>query len=145
MNWVRGRAYGQDLRDKMFVAIDRGMAPKAVSVAFAVSVSWVYKAVSRRRKTGETTARVQCCHVPGKLDDYHAEIRAQVAALPDMTIAELRAWLLATHGVSVSHAVMWETLHRLQLTLKKRPGTRPSRRAPTSPWRARRGALSSRR
>lgn len=43
-----------------------------------------------------------------------------------MTIAELRAWLLANHGISVSHAVMWETLRRLELTLKKRPDTLPN-------------------
>ena len=39
MNWQRGRSYGQDLRDKMFAAIDRGMNPGAVAMAFAVSVS----------------------------------------------------------------------------------------------------------
>ena len=31
MNWQRGRSYGQDLRDKMFAAIDRGMNPGAVA------------------------------------------------------------------------------------------------------------------
>ena len=49
MNWVRGRAYAQDLRDKMFAAIDRGISPGAVSVAFAASVSWVYKTVRYAR------------------------------------------------------------------------------------------------
>jgi hypothetical protein len=49
MNWQRGRSYGQDLRDKMFAAIDRGRDPKAVATAFTVSVSWIYKAVGRRR------------------------------------------------------------------------------------------------
>jgi transposase len=50
MNWQRGRSYGQDLRDKMFAAIDRGRDPKAVATAFTVSVSWIYKAVGRRRE-----------------------------------------------------------------------------------------------
>ena len=143
MNWQRGRCYGQDLRDKMFAAIDRGMAAEAVAAAFTVSVSWIYKAVGRRRQTGETTARAQRCHVRGKLDAYHAALRAQVAAVPDMTIAELRAWLLETYGMSVSHAVMWETLRRLKLTLKKRPGTPPSRSVPTSRPHARNGVLCS--
>ena len=56
--------------------------------------------------------------MPGKLDGYHEAVRAQVAAAPNMTIAELRAWMLATYGVSVSHAVMWETLRRVKLTLE---------------------------
>jgi transposase len=143
MNWQRGRSYGQDLRDKMFAAIDRGINPGAVAMAFAVSVSWIYKALARRRETGETAPRRQCCHVAGKLDAYHEAIRTRVAAVPDMTIGELRAWMLATYSVSVGHAVMWETLRRLELTLKKRPGTPPSRRARTSRRRARSGALGS--
>jgi transposase len=145
MNWQRGRSYGQDLRDKMFAAIDRGIEPAAVATAFTVSVSWIYKAIGRRRETGETTARPQRCHVAGKLAAYHAEIRAQVTAVADMTIAELRAWMLETYGVSVSHAVMWETLRRLKLTLKKRPDMRPSRSARTSQPHARSGELCSQR
>jgi len=135
MNWQRGRWYGQELRDKMFAAIDRGIEPAAVATAFTVSVSWIYKAIGRRRETGETTARPQRCHVAGKLAAYHAEIRAQVTAVADMTIA--------TYGVSVSHAVMWETLRRLKLTRKKRPDMRPSRSARTSQPHARSGELCS--
>src|SRR5262249_5909376 len=98
--------------------IDRGMEPVEVAEAFTVSVSWIYKALGRRRTTGETTARPQRCHVPGKLDLHHDEIRARVAAVPDMTSAELRDWLWTAHGIVVGHAVMWETLKRLGLSLK---------------------------
>jgi transposase len=143
MEWRRGRAYGQDLRDKMFAAIDRGIEPVEVAEAFTVSVSWIYQAVGRRRTTGETMARPQRCHVPGKLDLHHDEIRARVATVPDATIAELRDWLRTAHGISVSHAVMWETLGRLGLTRKKRPSTPPSRNAPMSRLRARNGVSCS--
>jgi len=143
MEWRRGRAYGQDLRDKMFAAIDRGIEPVEVAETFTVSVSWIYKALGRRRATGEMTARPQRCHVPGKLDLHHDEIRARVAAVPDMTIAELRDWLRTARGISVSHAVMWETLKRLGLSLKKRPSTPPSKSAPMSPPRARNGVSRS--
>jgi transposase len=143
MEWRRGRAYGQDLRDKMFAAIDRGIEPVEVAETFTVSVSWIYKALGRRRATGEMTARPQRCHVPGKLDLHHDEIRARVAASPDMTIAELRDWLRTARGISVSHAVMWETLKRLGLSLKKRPSMPPSKNAPMSPLRARNGVSCS--
>jgi hypothetical protein len=59
MNWRQGRAYEQDLRDKMFPAIDAGVA--AGGGGGGVS-----------------------------------------------------------HGVSVSHAVMWEELQELNLTLKRK-------------------------
>jgi len=48
----------------------------------------------------------------------------------------LRAWVTQEHGVSVSHAVMWETLGRLGLTLKKSAFVLPNRNAQTSPRRA---------
>ena len=63
---------------------------------------------------------------------YHEAIRAAVAARPDATLDELRAWLLEAHGVSASQGGMWNTLDRLGLTLKKRRATLQSRTAPTS-------------
>jgi transposase len=33
----------------MFAAVDRGMEPEAVATLFEVSVSWIYKALGRRR------------------------------------------------------------------------------------------------
>ncbi len=143
MNWRQGCAYDQDLRDKVFVAIDKGMEPQTVADAFTVSVSWIYKLLGRRRATGETTARPQRCHVAGKLDAYHDELRAHVAAIPDITIGELRVWMRQAHSVSVSHAVMWEKLKELQLTLKKRPATQRSRRVRMSSPHATNGVLSS--
>jgi len=53
-------------------------------------------------------------------------LRARVAAEADATVAELRAWAAKEHGVTVSHPVMWRTLARLGLTLKK---TRPAKLA----------------
>jgi len=100
---------------------------------FRVSVSYIYKALIRRRTTGETTARPQRCHLGRKLAAYEEAIARQVAAQPDATLEELRAWLLATHGVSISASGLWTTLDRLELTLKTSHVTRPSRRARMSP------------
>ena len=47
-------------------------------------------------------------------------IAAEVARRPDVTLEELRAWLLATHQVTASLGLMHKTLARLGLTLKKR-------------------------
>ena len=60
MLWQRGQAYSQDLRDRVFAVADAGT---------------VSKVLIRRRRTGETSARPQCCHVPAKLSHYHAAIR----------------------------------------------------------------------
>ena len=142
MGWRRGQAYSEDLRQRVLAAVDAGMAVRKAAALFRVSVAYIYKAVIRRRRTGEVTARRQRGHQQLKLTPFFDALRVAVAARPDATIAELRAWLVATHGVSISHAGLWTTLDRLGLSLKKRLRTRPNRSVPTSPPRASLGAAS---
>ena len=144
MSWRRGQAYAQHLRDRVLAAVDRGMGVYEAAPLFQVSVSWIYKALARRRKTGQSTARPQINHVPPKLLGQHEAIRLKLKAEPDLTLAELRAWLCEAHQVSISQRGMWKTLRRLDLRRKKRPNMRPSRAAPTLPPPARRGARASR-
>jgi hypothetical protein len=46
---------------------------------------------------------------------------AQVRLRPDITLDELRAWILAELGIAVSVTTGWKTLRRLELTLKRTP------------------------
>ena len=117
--WRLGKAYSQDLRDRVLGAIDAGFGAAEVATRFRVSVSYVYKALGRRRKTGETTARAQRNRQSLKLGPLHDAIQAEVFRRPDVTLDELRAWLLQTHGVQASLGLMHNTLARLGLTLKK--------------------------
>jgi len=127
MLWRRGKAYGQDLRERVFAAADIGTPVGEIAEMLLVSISYVSKALSRRARTGETTARPQRCHVPPKLACLYRAIRKQVASTPDATPEELRAWLIETHGVEASTTLIWETLDKLDLTLKKRPCTPPNK------------------
>jgi transposase len=140
----QGQAYSQDLRDRVFALVDGGMAVIAAATLLKVDRSYIYKVLARRRLTGETSARPQRCQITPKLAPFHEAIRARVVARSDMTIEELRAWLLAEHGVSSSVGGLWTTLDRLGLTYKKRPAGRRSRSGPTLPSRERLGASASR-
>ena len=71
-----------------------GAAVGEIAKALHVTSSYVSKVLGRLRATGERTARPQRCHVPPKLAPLYGAIRRQVAERPDMTLAELRAWLL---------------------------------------------------
>lgn len=134
MEWSRGKAYSQDLRDRVFACFDAGRGVNAVAAALLVSPSYVSKVLSRRRLTGETAARPQCNHVPPALTAEHHEIvRGRVREYPDGTLDELTAWLPGALGTTVSRTLVWETVAKLGLTLKKRPCTPPNRCAPTSP------------
>lgn len=140
MSWRRGRAYSQDLRERILGLVDGGMGAYAVAALLRVSVSWIYKALARRRSTGEASARPQRNHVRPKLADLYDAIRAELSARPDLTLTELRDWLAARHGVSISRGVLCTTLAKLDLPRKKRRCGRPSRTAPTWPRHAPPGA-----
>lgn len=133
MAWRSGQSYSADLRGRVLTAVDGGSAVAAVAARFGVSVSYIYKALARRRQTGETEARAQRSHRALKLAGQHEAIRAEVASRPDVTLDELRAWLEALHGISASLGLMHTTLARLKLTRKKRPAGRKSRIGRMSP------------
>ena len=54
MGWRSGQSYGSDLRSRVLGAVDAGRSVREVAALFRVSVSYVYKALARRRRTGET-------------------------------------------------------------------------------------------
>src|SRR5579863_9620876 len=114
----RGQAYGSDLRERVLAAI--GEPIRSVASRFSVSPSYVSKVRARLRETGEAAPGPQHNHVRPRLEPYYDVLRARVAEQADATIGELRAWMAQDHGVVVSHPVMWETLRRLELTLKKK-------------------------
>lgn len=127
MLWKRGKAYSQDLRERVLASGDAGQPVGRIAARLQVSVSYVSKVLGRRAKTGETTARPQRCQMQPMLLDLHGAIGARVQACPDATLAELCAWLLATYEVSVSDTLMCKTLALLGLRLKKSPSGRRSR------------------
>ena len=112
-----GKPYSQDLRERAYVA-----AP-----LFRVSVSYIYKALIRRRITGEVTARRSGGGPKPKLALHDDALRERIAAEPDITLAELQAWLLAERKVKVSVGCLWNRLNFLKLSLKKSRSELPSR------------------
>ncbi len=145
MLYQRGKAYSQDLRERVFAASDDGERVGKVAELLRVSVSYVSKTLTRRRTTGETTVRSQRGHKPPKLAPFYDAIRARVAERGDTTIEELRAWLLATHQVAASVGLIWHTLKLLGLTLKKSRCEPPSRIDRTSPRDVRNGVKAKQR
>ncbi len=131
MSWRRGKSYAQDLRDRVFALADGGLGVTAAARQLCVTPSYVSKVLSRRRATGEITARPQRCQITPKLAVLHGAIQAEVARVPDATNADLRRWLLETHTVRASEGLMHKTLARLGLTLKKSRCTRLSSSART--------------
>lgn len=117
MGWHQGRAYAQDLRDRVLAASGT-MAE--VAIRFNVSESYVAKARARQRRLGQNTPGIQCNHMPRKLAGLEQELADRVAVMPDQTLEQLCEWVKNTHGVQVGTTTMWKTLDRLGLSFKKK-------------------------
>ncbi len=118
------RAYSMDLRERVLAACDAGHASRVVARQYQVSRAWVDRLKQRRQETGEIGPRRPRRFKPQALAGHREQLRALVAAQPDLTLAEMRQAL----GVSCSLVSVWRALRRLGLTLKKspvRPGTDP--------------------
>jgi len=138
-----GRAYSQDLRERVMAAVDSGTGAYAAASMFRVSVSYIYKVLGRRKRTGETRVRPWAGGPKPKLAAHDEALRARVMREPDATLAELQAWLVAEHAVQVSTGCLWKRLRQLGLTLKKSPCAPPNRIARISPKRATNGVQAS--
>ena len=134
MAWRQGQSYSEDLRARVLAAVDAGMAARAAARVFRVSVSYIYKALIRRRRTGEVSASSRRGHRPRKLTPaQETALAAHITAHPDLTLAALQTWLAGEHAVRLSNGAMWSAVARLGLSFKKRRSAPPSRTVRMSP------------
>ena len=117
LSWRRGKAYAQDLRDRVLAATGR---LREVAERFGVSQAYVSRVRSRHGRLGQTSAGAQHNHVPLRL-----------AALREPRLAQVCQWVRAEHGLQVGATTMamamGKTLARLGLTRKKRRCMLPSK------------------
>ncbi|MGC1411508.1 MAG: hypothetical protein WA864_21480 [Acetobacteraceae bacterium] len=116
MLYQRGRAYSQDLRERVFAASDDGERVGEVAELLRVSVAYVSKALTRRRTT---VRRLRARSMATSCRSWRRSTQrsaAYVAERGDTTITELRTWLLATHQVAASVGLIWHTMKLLGYT-----------------------------
>lgn len=111
-----GKAYSMDLRVRVLADCDGGMGTRAVACKYTVSEAWVRRLKQRRAATGETAPRPSRNRRVGFRERHADALRAAVAADPNRTLAELRAYL----GVRVSLGTLWQALTALKIAWKKR-------------------------
>jgi transposase len=120
MSWRSGQSYSQDLRDRVLGAVDGGMAARQAAATFKVSIAYIYKALIRRRLTGDAGINPRRGHPPRKLSpEQDLALAAHIRSRPGITLAQAQAWLKAEHGVELSTGAMWNAAKRLGLSFKK--------------------------
>lgn len=110
------RALSVDLRERVLDALTSGRSVAEVASQFDVSIRSVYRWSAQRAETGSVRPK-QATGRPRKIGlAQEVALRAEVAAHPDATLAEL----CATLPEPVSPTAMGRALHRMGLRRKKR-------------------------
>jgi transposase len=127
-----GRPLSNDLRERVVAAVAGGLSRHKAAAQFGVSASSAIRWTSLLGRTGEVKPKPQGGDMrSARIEAHAALIFSLLEARRDMTLEELRAGL-AERGIAVAVSTLWRFFDRHRVTLKKRPGTRPSRIAPTS-------------
>jgi transposase len=125
MVWRSGQSYSQDLRDRVLGSVDGGMTVRQAAVLFQVSIAYIYKALGRRKQTGDSGINPRRGHAPRKLTpEQEVALDAHIRSQPGITLVQARDWLEAEHGVRLSIGGLWATARRLGLSFKKSPARR---------------------
>ena len=121
-----------DLRERVVAAVDGGLSRRKAAERFGVSISSAIRWTSLRRRTGELRPKRQGGDKRSARIEAHGPlILSLMEARRDITLLELQA-ALAERGIGAAVSTLWRFFDRHGITLKKRPGTRPSRTVPTS-------------
>ena len=120
------RPYSQDLREKIIRALEADHTQEEVADRFSVSLSFTEKLWRRFRETGSCAALPHAGGRQRALREHEAALREEVAAQPDVTLAELCERLVGAGAPPVSLATMCAELQRLDLPRKKSPSTTAS-------------------
>jgi transposase len=124
------RPYSIDLRERVLACVESGEPTRSVADQFGVSPSFVSKLHTRYRLTRSLAPEPQGGDRRSGSIEAHADwLLEQVAAVPDMTLAEL-CERLQQRGLQTVPSTVWRFLDRRGLTYKKRPRMPASRTAP---------------
>ncbi len=124
------QSYPMSLRMRVLEACDAGQQTKQVAAVFCVSTAWVRRLKQRRRENGSIEPRPN----PGcrpKLNEFaRARLSQFVRERPDTTLNELRARIGHELNIRISIGALWETLQKMQLSLKNSRLPRARREEP---------------
>jgi transposase len=112
--------YSIDLRERVLAALDRGMPRSEVVSTFQISLSSLKRWHRARRDTGDCAPKPPSGGPTLTIAPAQDEqVRAQVAAFPDATIAEHTQHWNTVHATSLSPSTIGRAIRRLGLTRKK--------------------------
>src|SRR5205085_1372260 len=132
------RPYSRDLRERVVGAVEGGLSRRRAAKLFGVAISTVIDWVNAWRQEGRLVALPMGGDHSSRLKEERDWLLERVAAVPDLTLEEIRAEL-AARGKPVGYgmAVLCRRRHQLQkkscMPASKSGLTSPRRAPPGSP------------
>ena len=123
------KAFSMDIRTRVLTDYQAGATFAALGRRYHVSAEWVRRLIRRHEATGEIAARSSRNRRIPLHVRLGAEIRATVAAQPDLTLEILRQRL----GVTCTLARLSQSLRALNISFKKKRSLPPNKPDPMSP------------
>ena len=114
-----GRAYSDDLRQRVLAAIEGGLSARQAAKLFGIGPATAIVWRRRYRETGEATARQPGQPRGSKLDAHEEFLLEIVASTPDISLAEMVARLSRECTISTSQATVWRFFDARGFTFKK--------------------------
>ncbi len=115
----RMKSYSEDLREKIVVAVERGMSKSEAARIFSVSLSSVKRYV-RMASSGESLAPKERPGRTPKVDETTKRLlNKDMKERPAATIMERIRFLEVIAGKRLSYSTVWRLLKRLGWSRKK--------------------------
>jgi transposase len=113
-----GRPYSQDLRERVVGAVEGGLSRRQASKRFRVAISTVIDWVDAWRVEGRLAAKPMGGDHSSRLKADREWLLERVAAMPDLTLEEIRAEL-AARGRHVGYGTVWRFFASEGISFKK--------------------------
>jgi len=122
------RPYSRDLPERVVGAVEGGLSRRRAARQFAVAVSTVIDWVDAWRQDGRLSAKPMGGDHSSRLKDERAWLLERVAAVPDLTLEEIRAEL-AARGTHVGYGTVWRFFAAEDISFKKNRARQRARAA----------------
>ncbi len=122
------RPYSRDLRERVVGAVERGLSRRRAAAVFGVGIATVIEWLRVWRASGRVEAKPMGGDHSSRLKEERAWLLERVAAVPDLTLEEIRAEL-AVRGKDVGYGTVWRFFAAEGISFKKNRARQRARAA----------------
>ena len=114
------RGYSDDLRVRVIEHVQAGASRREAARLFKIGDATAVRWCQRWFKTGATSAKPGTGHARSPLKAHEAWLLELVAAVPDLTLEEIRQRLIEERGQTAGIGSVWRFFDRHGVSFKKK-------------------------